>query len=498
MIRPNTRKPPAFRITVFNRDATAGRPLGPYMRARFGWFWKVPGTGTIVVKRDHPLAERLMQCKRSVVPIRTVYNGKKWTGRVMHCSVSGEPGNEVVTATCVGDLLWLATFLAWVNPLMPPEFQVALTGKQDVMAGSIDFVFKYFLAKAAARMGKPVRVKVPVSYHVELPRMEAINTIDDLFDMVLAWAEDLCIVQARFTQLDELFQATLDNSRRGLSMELHIPALDGEGPTVFTAANLGQLGTAIGLATASDNFLNLMSGKLTQPAYVFDTRIQRDRRRMQWRTDNGTIKHYTRTVGHPTAHSVIVGGKAPEFVNDIVEWGANLAIKALLNWLIPGAGLGDILIGDLLDDIFFAYQKFDDYELALDLGPHGFGETFGDNTSAWNLDAFAVGMNKLREVGPQETLKLEVVSGTPGSFEFGADDGSGRRFDVGDIMTFWDRDTVIEDYISGVEVEDSPTEWCTEYVTVGDDKIAQDGWSSLISRIKGLSAFSRAIANGTN
>jgi hypothetical protein len=166
--------------------------------------------------------------------------------------------------------------------------------------------------------------------------------------------------------------------------------------------------------------------------------------------------------------------------------------------LIPGANLGSILVGDLFDDIFFAYQKFDDSVLKSDLGRHGFGEAFGDNTNAWNLDSFAVGMAALREHGPQESLKLEVQSGVgTGGFTFGADDTSGRRFRVGDIMSFYDRGTIIEDYVSAVEVEDSRGQFCTEFITIGDDRAIKDGWNRVIDRLKGFASLSRAIANGT-
>ncbi len=40
--RPNTKTSPAFDITVFNQNYTKSRPLGPYMKARFGWFWTLP------------------------------------------------------------------------------------------------------------------------------------------------------------------------------------------------------------------------------------------------------------------------------------------------------------------------------------------------------------------------------------------------------------------------------------------------------------------------
>ena len=170
-MRPNTLPPPAFNIAVYNNTYSQSRPLGPYMKARFGWFWKVPGTGTIQVRADHPMASRLMACKRDVVPIRTFYNGVPWDGRVIHAQIEGKPGEEIVTATCVGNLYWILTVLAWVNPFFPPEVQLNITGKQHIMFGPIDFVLKYFLAINMIRLGKPVYMKLPIQYTVpELPQ----------------------------------------------------------------------------------------------------------------------------------------------------------------------------------------------------------------------------------------------------------------------------------------------------------------------------------------
>ncbi|NKS98764.1 hypothetical protein GS498_20250 [Rhodococcus hoagii] len=60
-----------------------------------------------------------MQCKTDVVPIRTFYNGKVWDGRVLSCVVEGEPGREIVTATCVSNLKWLQSILGWPHRCSP-------------------------------------------------------------------------------------------------------------------------------------------------------------------------------------------------------------------------------------------------------------------------------------------------------------------------------------------------------------------------------------------
>lgn len=508
--KPNTKSPPAFDITVFSQDYLRSRPLGPYLKARFGWFWRIPGTATIQVRSDHPLAGRLMACKRDVVPIRTYYNGVPWDGRVLTATWEGKPGEEIVTATCVSNLFWILTLLGWVNPSLPPEVQIALTGKQDVIFGPTDFVLKAYVAKNATRMQKPVYVKLPLQYHIpELPQLADIDDLDDLLDIVNSFFEDITVLSARFTQLDELFENALDTSDRGMTCNLWIPE-DGPSPHVFNTDTLARLQNVLDLS--GDNFLwftnpgNVLGladpsqwGKMQRAGYVFDTRRKRDRRWMQWRTDSGQIEHIRRIARHPEAHSVIVGGKAPDFMNSIVEWGANLALQAILNLIVPGANLGTILVGDLFDNIFFAYQKFDDPQLKADLGEHGFGEKFVDNTSAYSLDGFAVGVAGLKEHGGGEALEIQVIAGGVDrrGYSFGEDDGSGKRYREGDIMSFYDRGTVVEDYVASVEVEDSRDDVVREFVTIGDDGVAGDAWSTLIDRVKGFAGLSRALANGT-
>ncbi|WP_416565048.1 hypothetical protein [Nocardia testacea] len=508
--KPNTQTPPAFNITVFNQNCTRSRPLGPYIKARFGWYWTIPGTGTIQVRADHPLAGRLMSCKRDVVPIRTYYNGVPWSGRVLSAKMEGRPGEEIVTATCVGNLYWILTALAWVNSIFPPEVQVNITGKQDVRFGPVDFVTKSYVATSMTRLQKPVYAKLPLDYQIpELPQLEDLDSLDDILAAIESLTNDLCAISARFTQLDELFKSPIESSERGMSCELWIPE-DGPSPEVFNTDSLARLQNVMDLSgdnflwfTNPDNVLGLADpeqwGRMQRAGYVFDTHKKRDRRWMQWRTDSGHIEHYSRGVQHPTAHSVIVGGKAPDFVNQTVEWAANLALQALLNLLVPGANLGTILVGDLFDDIFFAYQQFDDPQLEADLGEHAFGEAFVDNTGAYSLDAFTVGMAGLKKHGGGESLKLTVKAGGIGGrgFSFGVDDGTGRRFLVGDIMTFYDRGTVVENYVSAVEVEDARDEKCTEFVTIGDDEELKDAWEKVIDRMKGLAGLTRAIANGT-
>lgn len=519
----NTIEEQEFQFEIGSPDGRTWRPLGRYIECEVGYFWNVPGTLQIEIKPDHPMVAYLVNCRYRVIHIRTHRNGEMWDGRVMNAKVSGRPGQERVLLQGVGNLFWLMRTLAWVNPLFPPEIQVGLTGKQDIMFGPVDFVFKYFAAKNWTRLGRPIFASLPVRYTIpEFPN------IADLFDLeeLLGFLSDLDLVglQARFPPLDELYKQSVDNLDLGLSMHLWT-AYDGPSPSVFNAGNLGTLGAILGMFNP-DNFLRFDNagnplelehpedwGTITKHAgYVFDTHLKRQRHWMEWRTDSGWIESYERNVRHMDALQVVVGGKSPDMVNKFVEWAANLALQVLASIITTALGLpgvGGIVVGDLFDDIFFAYQAFENPE-PLDMvdefgsfggddGEHFFGEKFGDNTSAWSLDSFAVGQDTLKKASGEDSVTISVISGGPDGrgFTFGQDDGVNRRYLCGDEMTFYDRGLRVQNFVYSVKVIDKGDGRMIEQVTFGPDEATKSVWERIVGRFKEVAQFTRGIANST-
>lgn len=508
--RPNTTDVQGFDIQVGAPNALTWRPLGRYITAEFKWHWFLPSFFTIVLMPDHPMVGYFSGCRRKVIHIRTWRNGKLWSGRILKFEADGPPGREIITITGVSNLFWIMRGLAWVNNLFPPEFQIALTGKQDVRLGPFDFVAKAYWSTINTRLRKPNYSSLPLRYGTpEMPDLADIATLDDALDLIGGFASDLelVILQARFPSFGDLIKQSVENLEVGLSNDLWTPADGGVSPQVFNTDSLAQLQSVFDYT--SDNFLNFLNpgnilglanpndwGKMTRAGYVFSTHKKRDMRKMLWRTDGNQIAHITRVAEHADATRVVIGGKAPEFLNQAIEWGANFAIQLLLNLLVPGANLGTILVGDLFDDIAFAYQQFWDPDLEAELGEHGFGEVFGDNTAAWSLDGASTGLNTLKQHSGSDAV---VITPNPGladrGYQFGIDDGSGKRFLCGDVMTFWDRGVTTEQYVSQVTIKDSGDGRMDEKVVLGDAESVQDGFQRVMGLITGgLSTFS-GIAN---
>ncbi|MCZ4613297.1 hypothetical protein [Rhodococcus qingshengii] len=516
--RPNTTEVQAFRIEVGSPNALSWRPLGAYMAGTsFEWHWYLPTYATINIRGDHPMASYLSHPRRKVIHIRTERNGIPWTGRVMKAKVSGPPGRLTISLSCVSNLFWLMRGLAWVNNTLPPEIQFNITGKQDVDWGPPDQVLKKYVAKVFTRLRKPVYGALPIrKTSPELPDLDDIDTLDDLLNIVHQSPDDMIVKAARFTQLDELFKQSVETLEIGLSMDLWEPA-QGPSPHVFNTHTLSMLQSVMDYT--SDNFLNFSNpgnvlgltnpsewGKMQRAGYVFNTHAKRDRRQYQWRTDSNQIAWIERVEQHADATRVVIGGKAPEILNQVIEWGANFALQLILNAILPGLGLGNI-IGDLFDDVFFAFQQFWDPELEAEMGEHAFGEAFGDNTSAWSLDGFANGLAALKVHSGSEAVTITTVSGGADGrgLTFGADtqviDGVEvsfpRRYKCGDIHTIWDQGVVIEQYVSAVKITDNLDGRMREETTLGDAVSVAEGWEKVLNRVQTIFGSVRAIANST-
>ncbi|WAC54976.1 hypothetical protein [Gordonia sp. SL306] len=242
---------------------------------------------------------------------------------------------------------------------------------------------------------------------------------------------------------------------------------------------------------------------MDQAGYVFTTQLKRDRRHVQFRTDGGQIRSFKYSETHATAWRAIVGGKSPSVLNDIIEIGANLAIAAIVAAIatIPGAGgvAGlSVGVGDLFDNIFFAYQVYWDQEVADEIGhADALPEGFADNTAAWSIDGYSTAHTWLKEHGGKEELTITAQGGTPDGrgISFGVDNNTPRRYQLGDIVTCWDRGNTVEQYVSSVTIEDAPGERVVETPTIGRDKRAKGPWDRLFGGLGDIQGSLHGFAN---
>ncbi|MGC5249490.1 hypothetical protein ACPXB3_21500 [Gordonia sp. DT219] len=490
------------------------RPVGRYLKATVRPTFGIdPGTFSFSLHPDHPIVSAIT--KRNVTKacwhFRAGYNGlNALTGRIMNVDYDGAPGRAPFTYSGKCNKVWLQSMNAWVNNQLPPEVQVNLTGKQDIRIGKPDALFKSYLTSVATRLNVPVVPALPIRDSWEWPNLADIDSLDDLLDLVLDVGEGLVALAARFPSLHDLWGPTTER----LEMGVRIDTYDGHGtsPQVFNTSSLANLQSIID--RTSDGFLDLsrlldplndglFSLALDRAGYVLDTVQKRQRQNVQWRTDGGQIASYKYSASHPELYMAVVGGKSPAILNDVIEIGANLAIAALIAGLatIPGlAGVGglSVVVGDLFDDIFFAYEVYWDADIRDAVGADdALPEQFVDNTASHSIEGYSTAHQALKEKGGSETLTLTAVGGTADGrgISFGADNGTARRYQLGDVVTFYDRGNVVEQYVSEVAITHEPGKGLIEEPTVGKSKRAKGPWDRVFGLFGQAGALADAVAN---
>lgn len=492
------------------------RPVGSVIEDQVEFSFGVdPGAFSFQLDPSNPLVDDITDIRRTTYHFRCGYDGIEYSGRILKRRETG-PLSVEHTYSGMDYRYHLTRGSAWVNNTTPAEVQISITGKQDIAWGPVDPVFKNFVSKVFTRLNRPLYVRLPLkwpaswdlSHYTEL---DDLNSIDDLLDIIFGAYEDLIVLPARFTWLNDLFAPTCERLEMGVSVDLW----DGRGtpPTVFSTDTLGKLQSIIDVS--SDHFLDLSQlGALgsglwqnTPPhaCYLFDTVEKRDNRILQFRTDAQVgIASYTMEETHADAPRAIVGGKAPEVLNQAIEIGANLAISAIIFAIstIPGAGglAGlSLTVGDLFDDVFFAYQVVVDHDLEEELGMDAFGEIFADNTAAYSLDGEATGKRTLHEHGGTQTLDVDVMSGTDGrGIHFGQPETgkrAARKYQHGDRVTLWDKGNSVEQYVSKVTLGRRRDGGFQETATLGKNKAHQGLWERLITGVQDGAASIRGLSN---
>lgn len=492
------------------------RPVGGVIEDQVEYSFGIdPGAFSFQLPEKHPVNDEITDIRRTVWQFRCGYDGIEYSGRILKRKKTGPLGVEY-TYSGLDNRYHLKRGSAWVNNLFPAEVQFNITGKQDVVWGPVDPVFKNYVAKIFTRLNRPVYVRLPLQWpaswtNASQTDVNDINSLDDLLDIILGAYEDLIVLPARFTWLDDLFRPTCERLDMGVKVDLW----DGYGtaPQVFSTSTLGKLQSILDLT--SDHFLDLsqlnsVSSGLWQntaphACYLFDTVQKRDNRKVQFRTDAQVgIASYVMEETHGDAPRAIVGGKAPEVLNQAIEIAANLAISAIIFAisLIPGAGFLaglSLTVGDLFDDVFFAYQVVVDHDLEDDLGMDAYGEIFADNTAAYSLDAYATGKRVLHEHGGSQTLEVQVMSGTDGrGIHFGQPESgvrAARKYQHGDTVTLWDRGTSVEQYVSKVTLGRKRDGGFQETASLGRNKAHQGLWERLITGVQDGSASIRGLSN---
>ena len=129
------------------------------------------------------------------------------------------------------------------------------------------------------------------------------------------------------------------------------------------------------------------------------------------------------TIHKATGHSVIIGGKSPQWLNNSVK----LLLNSALAWVgimigLPALGLG--IFDKAVEDVALAWQRFTNWKRKARMGSHAYIETFqpGD---AWTVSGLQSGRIGLHDQRGYVSFSATVIDGMP--YVMGRDFKLGER-----------------------------------------------------------------------
>lgn len=495
--------PDRLKMRVWDNEMQRSRPVGVKMSSSFMEKFVGAGTGQLVVSRDHPLADRLMQADYDVVPVTMELNGMEWSGFVDEFVCEGTPGEEILTCTLLGWYALIHGILGRPNPFAPLEVQMP---PQDLRAAPLVTAVLHFVLRNATRLNMPVFVRKPEGR--------------DMSPFVTRWS--------RMTPLDEVIEPALDE--HGYQMRVTMLHTGQKVSGNIVSAKQYRASKTFPQLQKFDNWFKEPVGEVSDPSgtttmsapgILVEVVPKRERQFVRWTTESGAISHIKITGRNPKAHTAVVGGKSPSWVNDAIDLGIDMLLEGLLS--AAGVAIGTVIGGPIgaivggvaggviemvggllkggLHDVFLAYSEYTDVELKAALGPFARPEVFiSSGAGTFSYDAIDAGLTGLKDARGGRSIEMTVQDAMPHRFgrDEHLDDGRIRRgYLVGDVNVFSDRGTDIADYISQVEVTD---DWqgVTVRPTVGDAKIADPPELRLIREIKNTAKNWRATSLASN
>lgn len=190
-------------------------------------------------------------------------------------------------------------------------------------------------------------------------------------------------------------------------------------------------------------------------------------------------------VHHATGHTVIIGGKSPQWVNNSVKLLLNSAL-AYIGLLIglPAAGLG--IFDRAVEDVILAWQRFTNTKRKQSMGSHSYRQTYAPG-DAWSLSGLQGGRVALHEKRGYISFTAGVIDSVP--YRIGQDVDLGHRcgFEIGKRIWL--------SYVVKKRRKWSRTQPPIWEITIGDSREDELPGSSALRLIETLHAESTRYQN---
>ncbi|AWB84771.1 Gp37-like protein [Corynebacterium liangguodongii] len=516
-------------ITVHNNTYTESKRIGHYISAKFTEeFGFTAGTGELVVEANHPLAPRLMQADRDVVPVTAEYNGWLWTGRVHSYVAAGKPGRETLTVSLISDEFQLANLLAFSSP----RIGLSVQKKRDYQTGPLMQVVYHYLAENLARTDLPAYVFLPPPKNKDKsPKVDA---------------------SARMTYLPDLLRDVLDEHDYGLvarmwwpgqpfpdgkfvplnieqQTRLEVSRLDPDAEITEQTLEVGENSARIRRAEA-DNAMNPDQPGMftpTSPGLLIQVTTVRDRQHVRFSTSSGEVESVTLSGKAAGPVRAVVGGKSDEWVGELVGAGIDIAVQGITTAVSGGVGaaagaalgaaagpvgmatgaiVGAIAGGVLraqTEDTIFAFTDRVDVKRRAAEGPFHLRESFTSSSAGvFTYDTAALAERALLDAQGGQTIEMTLVDGRS---KILGDDAVARNgkpihgYRVGDRVQIHEHlsGVTLSDIVTAVEISDAVGARARVTPRVGKKKNTSNPYLKMVEGINRVGATIRDLGLST-
>jgi len=445
-----------------------------------------------------PHIPRLRQCRRELVGITVEVGSIRWAGFVDHTKYSFRDGKRQLVANCLGIFDLLNYVYVWPEWWLPIQAQPI---SHAVFLGPIVSVIESMIAEQAMRLqlglnefinqagslNPDVRAWFGTLKQSHGNLLEALKT--PMYVVRTPYLKDTSMMVARTVRMEKIGAVIEDMTKAygvDVRMDLWKPGdpqpdkwaklthptyvvtvkdrLATTGPTGTIADSIiktvvdttgsffGEIGKLIqGAPGAEGVFISKLAGvDFEQPIAVLVDG-----------PDNAFVE-FDIDDYHPRGHTMIIGGRSPTWVNNM--------INITLSWLIDAitifigiTGVPSNLLDGFLNDAFLAFQSIQMYGRRDAVGPYGRPENFLPTASApYNVEAIFSFVNLAWDIRGWRSATAKFRNGKPFSL--------GQHYVPGGMMAIAHQGELYVDYIEHLFLRDGRRERAEIVVQIGDAK----------------------------
>lgn len=497
-------------VTFYDKFYNPVGECGNYLNLQCAFPRNQVETGQITLARNDKLfADLALTCHETTVPITIEVGLLLWSGRIKiaHDDFNAPDRGDTVVCELEGDYAWLMKVVSWPNALFPIQAQFPPRGWA---IGPAITVLKFLISAQFFRIQAGLWDLVNNLLSLNLDWRSWIGTalMRDQFEMedvmralrhpvyviptnALFDTTPLVSINWRMDKLGTIIEQTVKDN--GLSVEVKLwrpgdpqpsddPELERHPLTVATIVIdikdrmgiIGPTGTFLdGILRVTVDLAGSVFGEIVEPFLNPNGEYKPDGWNIApllgvhfvepWVIFNadhpqggvsGRLSHHT-----PEAWRVIIGGKSPAWLNDL--------INATYAWLIDSlmiviglTGIPSNLFDGLFNDILLAFALADNMSRRIKMGPYGYPEVFVAGQSPYNVDGILMMKREIWNSRGYISGQVKFRQGEP--YEVGRDVFPGA------LATIIRDQKLYTDYIENIVIVDSREERALVEVQIGD------------------------------